>query len=350
MIVPHSGKAAVQFAFPWLYIQVAAGIAGLVLIALLLFTAAYQRMSNRMPELDRLQVINVNQSQAIEGLAREAEGVRRRLDEVQALEQQVRRMMQLDQAPNAGRPQSLLNLPFGADGGVGGPETLGDAVPPRAAQGVPGGAGEPGSAPQRPPGESAAAAPAGGDAVKDLNGGLASAQKLPGSERERVRYALAVFRQAQHETATLVNSLQQLRAAVAEKQRYLAARPDGLPVAGTLTSTFGYRNSPTRAGVEFHAGTDLAAPYGAPVVATGAGVVTFAGYDGEYGLKVVVDHGYGYLTVYGHNSENLVGPGDRVTRGQVIAQVGSTGRSTGPHVHYEIWLNGRRVDPLESLD
>ena len=96
-----------------------------------------------------------------------------------------------------------------------------------------------------------------------------------------------------------------------------------------------------------HAGLDFTAETGTPVYATGDGVVEIAGSQGDgYGNKVVINHGYGYETLYGNNSKILVHAGGKVKRGQTIALVGSTGKSTGPHCHYEVWKNGVKIDPV----
>jgi murein DD-endopeptidase MepM/ murein hydrolase activator NlpD len=96
-----------------------------------------------------------------------------------------------------------------------------------------------------------------------------------------------------------------------------------------------------------HAGLDFAAPTGTPVYATGDGVVEIAGSEGDgYGNKVVINHGYGYHTLYGHNSKIKVRAGQHVKRGETIALVGSTGKSTGAHLHYEVWKNGQKINPI----
>ncbi len=131
--------------------------------------------------------------------------------------------------------------------------------------------------------------------------------------------------------------------------RLLAAAPHGWPLDGEvqITSDFGYR---VLEGVrEFHEGVDLNAWYGTPVKATKDGVVTFAGWRGGLGWTVEVKHEEGFVTVYGHNSRLLVKKGAEVKAGDVIARSGSTGRSTGPHVHYEIRLNGKPVDPTKYI-
>ncbi len=127
------------------------------------------------------------------------------------------------------------------------------------------------------------------------------------------------------------------------------APPSGLPVhSRAITSRFGYRHHPILNGVRMHSGVDLAAPMGSPVVAAAAGVVAFANWDGGYGLLVKVAHGGGYESRFAHLSRILVAPGQKVARGQTIGLVGSTGRSTGSHLHYEVRKNGLAIDPLRA--
>lgn len=115
------------------------------------------------------------------------------------------------------------------------------------------------------------------------------------------------------------------------------------PVSGTVSSGFGMRNGSQ------HQGIDIAAPHGSPVRAVAAGKVVYADWAGSYGLLVTIDHGGGIETRYAHASRIDVKPGDQVAAGQVIARVGSTGRSTGPHLHFEVRVNGEPVDPLRWL-
>jgi len=117
-----------------------------------------------------------------------------------------------------------------------------------------------------------------------------------------------------------------------------------------FTSGFGSRDDPFRHGAAFHPGIDLAAPYGTPVYATADGTVVRAGWNsGGYGNLVEVDHGRGIITRYGHMSAVLVHPGDRVTRGQQVGRVGSTGRSTGNHLHYEVRIDDSPVNPIPFM-
>src|SRR5690606_37291183 len=124
----------------------------------------------------------------------------------------------------------------------------------------------------------------------------------------------------------------------------------GRPVAkGWISSRFGRRTDPFSGKVAFHSGVDFSAKEGTEIMAVAAGVVTRAGKFHDYGYMVEVNHGGNYATRYAHNKSNLVKVGDVVKKGQVIALVGSTGRSTGAHVHFEVYKNGRPIDPATYI-
>lgn len=126
--------------------------------------------------------------------------------------------------------------------------------------------------------------------------------------------------------------------------------PQGRPVSkGWISSRYGSRRDPVSGKRSFHRGLDFAGKRGAPVKAIAAGVVTFSGRKTNYGNIVVIDHGNGYVTRYAHNQKNLVAAGDVVKRAQVIAKLGSTGRSTGPHVHLEVLKDGKYINPLKLV-
>jgi len=135
-----------------------------------------------------------------------------------------------------------------------------------------------------------------------------------------------------------------------DQQLQLAAIPNGRPSKGYITSGFGTRSDPFSGGRAHHLGIDFSARTGDPVLAAAGGVVSFAGVKSGYGNVVEVDHGNGYRTLYGHNSRLIVRAGDIVRAGQQLAKAGSTGRSTGPHVHFEVHVNGRQVNPRQFLD
>ncbi len=120
-------------------------------------------------------------------------------------------------------------------------------------------------------------------------------------------------------------------------------------VSKKITSPFGYRIHPIFGTKKLHRGLDIGAPMGSDVLAGEAGVVVTAGYNNSYGYYITINHGSGYVTLYAHNSKLLVSKGDMVAKGQVIAKCGSTGNSTGPHIHFEVQINGKLVNPLNYL-
>ncbi len=133
------------------------------------------------------------------------------------------------------------------------------------------------------------------------------------------------------------------------KRNLLAATPSIRPVDGWMTSRFGYRKSPFTNRKEFHKGVDIATRKGTPIIAPADGVITFAAEKGLMGNMLTINHGYGMVTRYGHIHKFLKGKGEKVKRGEAIALVGNTGRSTGPHVHYEVHLNGVPVNPEKYI-
>lgn len=144
-------------------------------------------------------------------------------------------------------------------------------------------------------------------------------------------------------------SLETREAQVDEILPFWDAYPSVLPVDDTyVTSPFGYRRNPFGGGYEFHSGVDFKAYY-QDVYATGEGVVTYSGYNSGYGYMVIIDHGYGIITKYAHNSKLHVSEGEQVARYDVIATSGNSGRSSGPHLHYEILENGENQNPLDYL-
>lgn len=147
----------------------------------------------------------------------------------------------------------------------------------------------------------------------------------------------------------LGSRLDSVRDSVERRHALANATPSVWPVAGWLTSYFGNRKDPFTKDADFHPGLDISADYGQPVLATADATVSSAAPNGAYGNMVILDHGYGIVTKYGHLSRFAVMGGQRVKRGDVIGYVGSTGRSTGAHLHYEIWMNGHMTNPMTLL-
>ena len=187
------------------------------------------------------------------------------------------------------------------------------------------------------------------------NGGInkskiyAQLKDLP--ESEIISATLEKLENIEKRSYVQSKSYDELAKMIKNKEEMLASIPAIQPVSNKdlkrIASGFGMRIDPVYKTPRMHTGLDFTAETGTPVYATGDGVVEIAGPQGDgYGNKVLIKHGYGYETLYGHNSKVLVRAGTKVKRGQTIALVGSTGKSTGPHCHYEVWKNGTKIDPV----
>jgi murein DD-endopeptidase MepM/ murein hydrolase activator NlpD len=180
--------------------------------------------------------------------------------------------------------------------------------------------------------------------------------KPPVQKTSAIRHSIDALASETAATAEQSNLLRRLTMRVLNlrhiqqlaRARMIAAIPSIDPVAGApVVGCFCYRTSPD---TEFHPGVDLSADYGDVVRAAAAGTVASADWDGGYGQKIDIDHGNGYHTWYAHLSKMEVAPGQYVHKGQEIGLVGSTGFSTGPHLHYQVMLNGTAIDPTPYLD
>ncbi|MGC8917417.1 MAG: peptidoglycan DD-metalloendopeptidase family protein [Thermoanaerobaculum sp.] len=136
---------------------------------------------------------------------------------------------------------------------------------------------------------------------------------------------------------------------LSEQQMLLSHTPTIAPVVGVITDGFGPRIDPITRQAAFHDGLDISAAFGTPVKAPADGLVVFAGREAGYGQMVKINHGYGFVTVFGHLDRILVKEGQRVKRGEPIGRVGMTGRTTGPHLHYEVWKDGEKQNPLHFI-
>jgi murein DD-endopeptidase MepM/ murein hydrolase activator NlpD len=146
-----------------------------------------------------------------------------------------------------------------------------------------------------------------------------------------------------------IESVAEIKKYITEQKNIYLATPRGWPIQGQISSGFGMRHHPVTGARSHHSGLDIRAPRGSSVKVTADGIVSYSGWSGGNGNIIVVEHGHGFSTAYAHNKENLVTVGQKVTKGQGIATSGSTGMSTGPHLHYEVWRNGKPVDPGEFL-
>jgi len=310
IVVPHSAEPTVSCNLSVRTLQVLAAVLIIFWIGLLVFANSYYALAQRSDEIWELRTVNKRQKLRIRELAQEVQSISAELEYLAELDSQVRELARLDEFPQSvsmsldeehlGRLVKLAGL----DGATTVQYALGG----------------------------------GGEIPHEAAGALRDVHLL--------RQDLAAMRE---QLLVREESLENLRANLAKQQAFVAARPDLWPVNGIVTSKYGYRRSPFGGGRQFHAAVDIAAPYGSPIVATGDGRVVFSGWKGAYGRTVIIDHGYGFVTVYGHQSKNVVGVGDSVRKGQIIGYVGSSGRSTGPHVHYEIRKDGRTVDPMTYM-
>jgi murein DD-endopeptidase MepM/ murein hydrolase activator NlpD len=152
------------------------------------------------------------------------------------------------------------------------------------------------------------------------------------------------------QVAQAMVSVKEIRRYVDEERDVYFATPVGWPVPGALSSGFGKREHPRTGESTFHSGVDIRASTGTPVKATADGVVSVSGWVAGNGNIVVIEHGHGFNTAYAHNKQNLVKVGQRVKRQDTIALSGATGVTTGPHLHYEVWKQGRQVNPISFLE
>lgn len=292
MIVPHNGQTVHSIKIP---IKAIKAVAAVVCVFLTLvagfgfkYSSAIQSATAEKAELEALRQNNGVQYEQIEQLTQKTATLQQDMDKLNTLEAEIRRLVNTEEQPSASRAGVVR--PSGLYYGQGGPHatpTLNEL-----------------------------------DGVVDLL-----------SQQAKVRE----------------QSLNNLREILQDRNAKLNSTPSIWPTNGEVTSRFGWRGSPWGQGSDWHPGIDIANSTGAPIMATADGEVVYSGWYSGYGNMIQIDHGNGLVTVYGHNSENVVRVGQVVKKGQVIAYVGSTGYSTGPHVHYEVRVNGTVVNPANFL-
>ena len=301
--------------------------AGLFALLLTFGMVDYVRVRMEHAELVRLRVETTQQRERIATFDAAVSDVQSKLGRLAEFERKVRTIANLPgQAATGG--EDVEQVGGGDEGGDLGAASKGsgglddEEVAPDPALGS---AVPRAPAPERP---AAAKAAASGDRVSLLR-----------VEAERLG----------HVAAGQELSLGELVAALEDKHQHLISSPAIWPAKGWLTSRWGPRISPFTGLRQFHAGIDIAGEMGTDVIAPAHGRVTFVGDKGPLGKTIVIDHGYGVRTHFGHNSEITVRVGQEVERGQVIAKLGSSGRSTGPHLHYAVEVNGKGVNPLDFI-
>jgi hypothetical protein len=317
---------------PKIFVRRAAWGGVAVALVFLLATWDYWRKTADNAELDGLRIESAEQREQIDRFKRTLADVESELARVKDLERKVR---------------IIANLPGAA--GVGG-EGVEELVP----------AGAPGADGKQPVGLPVGVPvppPYGGrGGGEDLEVPMTSlsdeqAQSLAlTTEGARYLHGLGGVADALGGKANVRGeSLESLLEQLEKKRVKLASMPSVWPARGWLTSGFGPRVSPFTGRTQRHAGIDIASKLGTPIIAPAHGRVTYVGRKGPLGNSLVVDHGFGVKTVYGHTHKIDVKTGDEVKRGQKIASIGSSGRSTGPHLHYVVEVNGKPRNPLDYI-
>lgn len=292
MLVPHDGNAVRKIHIPIRTIKYTLTVICLFTLIVIGTFARYHSAAamsqQERAEMENLRQINGTQQQQIEDLAKSTATLKQNMDRLNALDADVRRMLTSEESAETSR--AGINRPSGLHTGQGGP-----LVNP------------------------------------DIN------------------QLLAVVQDLQQQTVVREESLAGLKDALAARNAKINATPSIWPTHGDVTSRFGWRGSPWGGGSDWHPGIDIANDAGTEIAVTADGEVTYSGWYSGYGKLIIVNHGNGIETLYGHCSELLVGVGATVKKGQVIARMGSTGYSTGPHVHYEVRVNGSAVNPATFL-
>ncbi len=304
MIVPDETSRVVRTCFPKKAVRRTMLATGLCALLLGVLAVDYVGAKAKVSEVERLRRETRQQKQELASFAKSMGDLQDQIAKLREFDAKLRVMTDLDAAK------------------YGGPEASADA-----------------------PAEQA------GVAVGGMNPELVNPlrEEISSQDEEVLRNLSSGLARLQDETEAQNKSFAELVDSLEDQRALLASTPSVWPVRGWLTSSFGGRSSPFTGGREYHSGLDIATRSGTPIVAPADGVVTFIGREGGYGITLEMDHGYGIKTRYGHLSQTVVRPGARVKRGEVVARVGSTGRSTGPHLHYEVAVNGVRVNPLRYI-
>ncbi len=319
MIVPDHNAQVRRYRVSSQRVRRAVWAGGLAVLLLAALSVDWVRVRRDTLELDALRDEAAAQRQELEDLSGAVGVLEDRLMRVGELERKVR---------------VIADLPAPAERPVAPPSGVGGEIE---TEPLPALSAEEADLPAEAAAESAAPAPGEPQAAAPVDRATRVARL-----QERAGRLAALAESRERSLDTLVDGLQ-------GKQRRLVSTPSIWPTRGWVTSGFGYRTSPFTGSRQFHAGIDVAGRSGTPVVAPADGRVVYVGQKGPLGRTVVLDHGYGIRTTFGHNSDVVVQRGQRVERGEKISFLGSSGRSTGPHLHYAVQVDGRRVNPMNYI-
>jgi murein DD-endopeptidase MepM/ murein hydrolase activator NlpD len=334
LVIPETGKRSRTLHLSKVWLAVPLLLVLVLASALAVQYRTNQTMRQGLAELETLRRANRQQQAALEAMQSKADATAEKLADLEALEQQIKELT------NQGTPSRGGSIP-GAEkityAGRGGPTPeIPVAIPLPTLRAF---------FPEELRSH-----------LLGIHDNLPLNLAAPRTAQNRAREVLDEAEQTQNVLDQESDELDRLALALADGKKTLAEhldflkhRPTGFPVSGgVITDRFGWRWSPFGEGMQRHEGVDLAQSYWTPIAATAQGVVVHAGWkSGGYGNTVIIDHGYGFETWYGHMIDIKVNVGDTVERGQVVGWVGSTGLSTGPHVHYEVHVDGVALDPLQ---
>ncbi len=310
LVIPDERSKVRRYQVPKRWAAIAVGTTLAVVFAVLAGAIDYRRVRQDVVELDALRSETEEQRAQIQAFAEKLADLDGALSRIRAFERKVR---------------VIADLPGGEiapDGepGLGGGTPAEDAADPQTPNPAGRGGGE--------------------DSWREFHADTG----LGNLEQMAIQVDRAAFIAGQ-QSASLEDLIEQLH----DKANQLASTPSIRPTRGWISSTFGTRISPFTGRRERHMGLDIATEPGKPIIAPADGRVVFVGRKGPLGKTVIVDHGYGVRTLYGHTATIHVKKGDTVARGELIAAVGSTGRSTGPHLHYVVEVKGKSVDPMHYI-
>ena len=297
MILPNPASKTYRFSVSKKALKIAAGSTAFLTVLMVVFLVQYALMMNRMWELNSLRQETKTQKVQIQTFAQTIEEIKQQMTRLREFDAKLRVITDI------GLPKERTQLI-----GMGGTQ-------------------EP--------------------ALEDYLNSPVPAES--GLQKELLHGMKRDLSYLQNAATQQEVSFQELVSAVKNKQSMWASTPSVWPVRGWLTSGFGNRVSPFTGGVMLHNGIDIATRMETPIMAPAAGIVSYAGYDNGLGKLLKINHGYGIQTVYGHLSRFSTQPGYRVKRGEVVAYVGNTGLSTGPHLHYEVLVNNIPVNPMKYI-
>ncbi len=316
MFIPHNNATVRSVKIPALLINALAifGLLSLIVVSVLFVKSA--ELEEKVLENDTLKIVNTIQSEEIRTLKEETTIALEKLDEIRSTDFKVREMVGLE----VKREEANVT----ASRGSGGTEF-----------------------PQR------SLVAENYDLMTTTYTSEASLQNVNDnktyglSDIDEIKEMLSEINEGVAEQEEVLTVLEN---ETSDRLRFLAAKPQGWPTSGRITSPYGWRSNPfTGRGSEFHSGVDFANSYGTRINSTGSGRVTFSGWRAGYGYTVIINHGYGYTTMYCHLASINVRAGETVERGTMIGRMGRSGRATGVHLHYEITYNGRSINPRDTM-